>query len=250
LRWEVKSVSERNVTISGAGRIEGGTYGTVKIAGSGKVAGDLTAEEFKAAGSAKVEGNLKAERFEAAGSFKCEGNLEVVEGEAAGSISVSGKITAKELRLAGSIHAKGISGGYVRAGGSLSVEENVEVETFRLTGSFEVGGLLSADRVEVELDGRSQAREIGGEKIVIRAAQRSLGGLISHALGLLFGPGSLRELTVETVEGDEVELEFTRARLVRGGKVKVGPGCHIERVEYMESLEVAPDAVVKEEVKG
>jgi hypothetical protein len=37
---------------------------------------------------------------------------------------------------------------------------------------------------------------------------------------------------------------------VRGGRIKIGPGCHIERVEYTETLEVAPDAVVKEEVKG
>lgn len=243
-------MDERNITISGAGRIEGGNYGTVRIAGSGRVVGDLTAEEFKSAGAAKVEGNLKAQRFEVAGTFRCEGDLEVREGEAAGSFKVAGRVKAKELKLAGSVHAKGISGGYLRAGGVLSVEENVEVETFRLSGAFEVGGLLSADRVEVELEGRSRAREIGGEKILIRAGQRSLGGLISHALGLLFGQSSPRELTVETVEGDEVELEATQAKLVRGGKVKIGPGCRIERVEYTETLEVVPGAVVKEEVKG
>jgi cytoskeletal protein CcmA (bactofilin family) len=246
----VKDVSERNVTISGAGRIEGGTYGTVKIAGSGKVVGDLTAEEFKAAGSAKVEGNLKAQKFEVAGSFKCEGDLEVEEGEAAGSFAVAGRLRAKELRVAGSARAKSISGGYLRAGGSLHVEENVEVETFRLTGAFEIGGLLSADRVEVELEGRAQAREIGGEKIVVRAGQTHLSGLLSSALRFIFGPGSPRELFAETIEGDEIELEATEAKLVRGGRIKIGPGCHIERVEYTETLEVAPDAVVKEEVKG
>ncbi|MBC7318457.1 bactofilin [Candidatus Bipolaricaulota bacterium] len=243
-------MSERNVTISGSGRIEGGTYGTVKIAGSGRVVGDLTAEEFKAAGSAKVEGNLRAQKFEAAGSFKCEGDLVVDEGEAAGSCKVVGRIKAKELKLAGSVHAKSISGGYFRAGGALTVEENVEVETFRIIGAFEIGGLLSADRVEVELEGRARAREIGGEKILVRAGQRSLGGLITTALSLLFGQSSTKELSAEVIEGDEVELEATQAKLVRGGKVKIGPGCRIERVEYTESLEVAPGAVVKEEVKG
>ncbi|MFN3347000.1 MAG: polymer-forming cytoskeletal protein [Candidatus Bipolaricaulaceae bacterium] len=243
-------MGERNVTISGAGRIEGGTYGTVKIAGSGKVVGDITAEEFKSAGSAKVEGNLKAQKFEAAGSFKCEGDFEVEEGEAAGSFKVTGKVKAKELKLAGSAQAKSITGGYLRAGGALTVEENVEVDTFRLMGAFEVGGLLSADRVEVELEGRAQAREIGGEKIIVRAGQRGWGGLFSGALGLLFGHGSPKELTVETIEGDEVELEATTAKLVRGGKVKIGRGCRVERVEYTDSLEVAPGAVVKEEVRG
>jgi len=243
-------VSERNVTISGSGRIEGGTYGTVKIAGSGKVVGDLTAEEFKAAGSAKVEGNLKAQKFEAAGSFKCEGDLEAEEAEAAGSFAVAGRLKAKELRLAGSARAKSITGGYLRAGGSLHVEENVEVETFRLTGAFEIGGLLSADRVEVELEGRAQVREIGGEKIVVRAGEKSLGGILSAALHFIFGPGAPQELLAETIEGDEIELEATEAKLVRGGRIKIGPGCRIERVEYTETLEVAPEAVVKEEVKG
>lgn len=242
-------MGERNVTISGAGRIEGGSYGTVKIAGSGRVVGDLVAEEFKAAGSAKVEGNLKAQRFEAAGAFRCEGDLELEEGEAAGSLKVVGRVRAKELKLAGSAQAKGITGGYLRAGGSLSVE-NVEVEIFRLMGAFEIGGLLSADRVEVELEGRARAREIGGEKIVVRAGQRSMGGFLSTALGFLLGQGPPKELVAEVIEGDEIELEATQARLVRGGKIKIGPGCRIERVEYTETLEVAPGAVVKEEVKG
>ncbi|MCS7216795.1 MAG: bactofilin [Candidatus Bipolaricaulota bacterium] len=246
----MRDVGERNVTVSGAGRIEGGTYGTVRIAGAGRVVGDLVAEEFKAAGSAKVEGNLKAQRFEAAGSFKCEGDLEVEEGEAAGSLKVEGHLHAKELKLAGSARAKSIRGGYLRAGGSLGVEENVEVETFRLIGAFEIGGLLSADRVEVELEGRARAQEIGGEKILIRAGQRSLGGFLSTALGLILGHASPKELVAEIIEGDEIELEATQARLVRGGRIKIGPGCRIERVEYTDSLEVAPGAQVKEEVKG
>ncbi|MEN3011112.1 MAG: bactofilin [Candidatus Bipolaricaulaceae bacterium] len=243
-------MGERNVIISGAGRIEGGTYGTVRIAGAGRVLGDLGTEEFKAAGSAKVEGNLKAQRFEAAGSFTCEGDLEVEEGEAAGSFKVVGHLRAKELKLAGSARAKSISGGYLRAGGALGVEENVEVETFRLIGAFEIGGLLSADRVEVELEGRSRAQEIGGGRIVVRAGHRSLGGFLSAALSLFFGHNGPKELVAETIEGDEVELEATQARLVRGGRIKIGPGCRIERVEYTESLEVAAGAVVKEEVKG
>lgn len=246
----MKAVGERNIAVSGSGRIAGGVYGTVRIAGAGRVVGDLTAEEFKSAGSAKVEGNLTAKKFEAAGSFKCEGDLEVVEGEAAGSVKVAGRVRAKELRLAGSVRAKGITGGYLRAGGALAVEENVEVETFRFGGAFEIGGLLSADRIEVELEGRSWAREIGGEQIVVRLSPKGLSGVLAQTLGLLFGKGSEKALKVETVEGDEIELEATEAKLVRGGRIKIGPGCRVERVEYTETLAVAKEAAVKEEVKG
>ncbi|MCX7750711.1 MAG: hypothetical protein N2320_04070 [Candidatus Bipolaricaulota bacterium] len=243
-------MAERNIAISGAGRIEGGRYGTVKIAGSGKVAGDLEAEEFRSSGSAKVEGDLKAGRFESAGSFRCEGSAEIGEGEAAGSFRVKGLVRTQELKLAGSAAAQGIRGGYLRATGSLAVAENVEVERFWMTGVFGIGGLLSADRVEVELEGPSRAREIGGEKISVRASPRGLGSFFIFALRLVFDKEPVQKLVVDTVEGDEVELEATEARLVRGGKVKVGLGCRIGRVEYSESLEVAPGAKVEEEVKG
>jgi len=242
-------VPERNVRIAGSGTIEGGSYGQVKIAGSGKVTGDLEAEEFSSAGSATAQGNLKARRFECAGSFRCQGDLELEEGEAAGSFRVGGKLRAKEMKIAGSTHGQSISGGYLRISGSLETQGNVEVETLRLSGSFRIGGLLSADKAEIEMYGICEAQEIGGGKIEVRAGSKSLGGLVGEVLEALFGTSRMRKLRAKVIEGDEIKLEYTQAEVVRGGKVKIGPGCHVKRVEYTESLERDPQSKVEEEVR-
>ena len=50
----------QNVSISGSGRIGGGTYDQVKIAGSGKVTGELECQELHVSGSASLQSNVKA----------------------------------------------------------------------------------------------------------------------------------------------------------------------------------------------
>ena len=241
-------MERKSVSIAGAGKIEGGIYERVKISGSGKVAGDVEAEEFKGAGAVTVEGALKARKFEVSGAFKAEGALDVEEGEAAGSFKVEGPVSARELRISGAAKCGPIRGGYIRINGALKAKGDIEADTLRLSGAFKVEGLLSADRVEIVLEDHSKARELGGEKIQVRRGT-AFGGLLS-TLGRLFGTHGRGVLEVETVEGDELDLEWVRAEVVRGRVVKLGPGCRVGRVEYQESLEASPEAEVGEEVKG
>lgn len=240
-------MEKTSVSFAGAGRVQGGTYDRVKISGAGVVSGDVDAEEFKASGSCKVEGNLRAKKFECAGAFKVEGDLTVDEGEAAGAFKAGGLLTAQEFRVAGAATCQGLRGGFLKASGRLEVGGDVEVETVRLSGSFKIDGLLSADRIELRLDGLSAAREIGGEKIEIRRGVGSSGlwGGLRELLRL-----SPAELKVDTVEGDELDLEGLVAEVVRGKKVTVGPGCRIGRLEYSESCDVHPEATVGERSKG
>ena len=56
-------------------------------------------------------------------------------------------------------------------------------------------------------------------------------------------------LEAELIEGEEIDLQATKAGVVRGRNVVIGPGCEIERVEYSGSLMVAPEAKVGEQVK-
>jgi len=51
------------------------------------------------------------------------------------------------------------------------------------------------------------------------------------------------------IEGEEIDLQATKAGVVRGRNVVIGPGCEMERVEYSGSLMVAPEAKVGEQVK-
>ena len=44
------------------------------------------------------------------------------------------------------------------------------------------------------------------------------------------------ELTADVIEGDNVYLENTTARVVRGNNITIGQGCKIEMVEYKEDF--------------
>lgn len=232
----------KNASISGAGKLSGGIYDTVKVAGSGKIEGDIDANQISTAGACKIEGNIKAQRMKTAGACKIAGDVQAGELKTAGSCSVEGRVQAEALESAGAQTVlKSISAKQVEAAGSFRVGGDVEADRFSAKGSIDIGGLLSADEVRLELGGRSTIREIGGERIEVRKLSRGW-----HFLH--FGWGS-SGLEAETIEGDEIHLEATRAKVVRGKRVVIGEDCQIDRVEYTESLQVDNAAAVKEQVK-
>ncbi|HZG57183.1 hypothetical protein [Paenibacillus sp.] len=65
-------------------------------------------------------------------------------------------------------------------------------------------------------------------------------------LSELLGFGRKGALRAELIEGTELDLEWTEARVIRGNRVRVGPGCIAELVEYTEHVQIDPEAVVKE----
>ncbi|GAB4305722.1 MAG: polymer-forming cytoskeletal protein [Candidatus Bipolaricaulota bacterium] len=238
----------QNISISGSGRVSGGEYGQVRISGSGKVDGDVTAQEIRVSGSGRFQGEVKAKEITVSGAGKFTSRVEADVLVTSGSCGIDGDAEVKELRSSGAQRIGGsFHGHYVRVSGVLHVARDLEADVFTSSGRFEIGGLLSADRVEVKLVGDSRAREIGGENIDIRASSGLSFGF-SLARGFRFGLG-IGTLTVGEVEGDRVHLEATTADVVRGKVVHVGPGCRIGRVEYSESLEVHPEAEVGERIK-
>ncbi len=241
-------MERQSVSIAGAGRLAGGEYAHVRISGSGRVEGDVVAQEIRVSGAGKFHGNVKAKEIEVSGSGKFAGRVEADTLETSGSCGIEGDADVKEFRSSGAQRVGGsLRGHYVRASGTLSVAHDVEADVFTSSGKFEIGGLLSADRVEVKLVGDSRAREIGGESIDIRASSGfNFGFSLTRGLRLGFGVGTL---AVSEIEGDSVHLEATTADVVRGKTVNIGPGCRIGRVEYAETLDVHSEAEVKERVK-
>jgi hypothetical protein len=49
---------------------------------------------------------------------------------------------------------------------------------------------------------------------------------------------------VDTIEGDDIYLEHTTAKVMRGDTVDIGDGCEIDLVEYRTDLKKTPDASV------
>jgi len=231
--------SKNSVRISGSGSAAGGVYESVSISGSGTITGDVEAEEIKISGAATIRGRTRAQSFRASGSFKVEGDLEAREFECSGSGKVAGSVKADLFHSSGALKVEGgVKTREARISGTGKFGADVEAERFRSSGALSIAGLLSADSVEIALGNDCQAREIGGEQITVAQARGGLG-----FLGIHWSPRSW-VFSAESIEGDDIHLEGTHARVVRGRKVRLGPGCRVESVDYSESLHIDPEAEI------
>ena len=261
------SEERRSVSISGSGKMSGGTYAGVTVSGSGRIEGDLIAESLRISGSGKVEGTLEAKEISISGAGRVTGETEAGQIKVSGSGTFGADVTTDEFRSSGAARVEGglrakevkssgtfrvsesVSGEYVKISGTLRVGGDVESEIFKSSGLFDIGGLLSADRIEIQLGGYCKAREIGGERIDVRVTPHRSAFLEGLTKALLGQRGALR-LEAQLIEGDEIHLEQTTADVVRGKRVEIGPGCRIRAVEYAESLEVHEEANVETRTKS
>ena len=233
-----------DLNISGASVMPGGDYARVRISGSGKVSGDLRAEMLRCSGAAKVQGNAVARELDCSGACTIEGNLEVQESHISGSIQVQGNITGGNFYLSGggkvggSFHCQ-----QLKLSGGLSIGQGVEAEQVSLSGGIRIGTLLNAETIEIKGQHGSRVQEIGCSSLLVR--REGSGGFFTR----LFGANrAAYALEVDTIEADQADLEYTRADMVRGRDVVIGPGCKIRRVEYSGTCQ-APEGTVAELVK-
>jgi len=56
-------------------------------------------------------------------------------------------------------------------------------------------------------------------------------------------------LPINLIEGDEIYLEYTTAKAVRGKNVTIGRGCNIELVEYVDNFNQHNDSFIRESKK-
>lgn len=233
----------RDLIISGSGSAGGGNYHRVKINGSGEVTGDIECIDLKVNGSAKLQGNIQAESASINGSSVILGNLVADKLKVQGHADITGDVTGKETRVQGSARIKGsLSGEDIKIEGGCSIGGDCEAEVFLAKGSFKIGGLLNAGHIDIILYGGCRAKEIGGEKITVKKPG------IAHKLKRLIFSYIFRvnvDLQADVIEGDEIYLEHTNARIVRGTNVRIGPGCEIELVEYKNQFDQGKGSIVK-----
>lgn len=229
--------------IAGEGTIGAGTYGEVVVNGVGTISGDIVCTGLRINGVGTCKGAVRAETATVNGTGRFDGQVQV------GEMMINGDASMKQSAGIGTFDVKGraaINGGLaarsVDVRGELVVGEDVSADAFEGEGAFRVGGLLNADRVSFRLLGTATAREIGGESVTVLGPR----GFVPAALIGLF---SEKRLTVDVVEADEVTLEYTTAKVVRGARVSIGEGCKVETVEYTESFTRLADAQVAEELK-
>ena len=161
-----------DLKISGSGKISGGIYRNVSISGSADVADDLIAEDVKVSGSCRMLGGVQADAIKVSGSCSIAGDVRVREIKASGAARFGGDVNAKEsVKFSGSAQVAGdIRAHKIAASGRLECGGDVEGDAVRLSGIFKIGGLISADEVNIELvRGKCKAPEIGGGHIVAHA---------------------------------------------------------------------------------
>jgi cytoskeletal protein CcmA (bactofilin family) len=261
---EVNQEDRPDLKISGSGSAGGGSYNKVKISGSGQVNGHIECNELHTSGASMINGNVRAREIITSGSSKVSGNVETELIKTSGSSKIGGDVLANEVKSSGSTKIEGnlktveigVSGNAhiggnvnaetVKISGTVDIGGDCQSEKFNANGAFRIGGLLNGDDIEIQVYGSCRAREIGGEKIRVRQNPRDIFGIDRILKAIFMNKG---ELSVDTIEGDDIQLEVTRAKVVRGNNITIGEGCDIETVEYTGTLNIVEGGIVKEQRK-
>jgi cytoskeletal protein CcmA (bactofilin family) len=207
-----------DLKIYGQGSSGGGKFEDVIIKGNGQISGDVECKNYKVYGNTEMEGNLKSDFVEIKGRAEFEGDLIADVLKIQGEVQIIGDLTTDEALITGNIKADG----------------DFNAEIFTLEGGFEIDGLLNADILNINMYWPCKVSEIGGTEIKVRKEEKfSFLGLKN----MIMPHSKTKLLKADTIEADEIYLENTQAKIVRGNNIKLGPECIIELVEYKESFQ-------------
>lgn len=229
----------KDLRINGLGQASGGTYGTIHADGIATLNGDIVCNSLVTNGTFKLKGSIQG------GDLRINGTASVAEsvnGETLrvdGMLKAGGNLRTVDVNINGMLTLEGnASGESMKIDGGMKLGGNAEFETLQVHGGFQIGGMLNAGALEIWMAANCKAKEIGGENIRVRSkpSARNLLALVSPSLAV--------RLIADSIEGDDVTLEKTTAEMVRGGSVRIGPGCRIGRVEYKHHYEAHPGASV------
>lgn len=204
----------------GMPKIKDGEYKNLSTMGVPRFLGNITVSKLLTVGINSIIGRLKCEEIECMGITRVKEKLEIHSIKNVGRCRFTNVLDSYKVENIGFLYA----------------QEGIETEFFESTGGFKVNGLLNAGEIKIDINLPSSAEEIGGDHICIKQENRAWKfNLINR---LLFWNWSIKKpvLKCAAIEGTDISLEYTYAGLVRGNKVRIGPGCKIKQVEYADEL--------------
>jgi len=221
-----------DLNICGVGKATGGVFGKVRVEGTASFAGDIDCLDFIVEGVAKGRGNVKARSARIEGVVTMDGSWQSERLTVTGHARITGDVSVRQIRSEGFTGLGGnVAAEEVEISGRTRIKGNCQAESFVARGAFGIDGMLNAGNIDVLAVGKCRARDVGGEKIrVTRGHPNILARLLTSVL--TGGTG----FVAETVEGDDVDLEYARAKAVRGNYVRIGPGCVVDLVEYRDDF--------------
>ncbi len=214
-----------DLKIYGQGSSKGGIFEDVIIKGTGQIHGDLDCDNYKVYGNCEIEGNLNSKTVVIKGQAEFGGDLNAKSLNIQGEVIVEGDLFLDESVITGNIKCK----------------RDFNAETFDLEGGFRIEGLLNADQININMYWPCTVREIGGTEVKVRKDEKfSFLGFKN----LIMPHSSSKLLKTDIIEADEIYLENTHAKIVRGNNIKIGPDCKIDLVEYKVSYKKDDKSVV------
>ncbi|MCL1950979.1 MAG: hypothetical protein FWF59_14760 [Turicibacter sp.] len=233
----MKTQSKGNLRIDGVGSHEGGVFDRIEFNGVGTLKGGVQADEISVNGVGTFNGDVATGHLGVDGMCTFNSQVQADTLDINGTAKINGGLGVGTLNVNGNLKINGgMKGDTMTNNGRLVVTEDCELEAFRSDGLINVSGSLNAETVELNIALKCQVREIGGSQITVRQI-----GTASFLES--FFPTFLQ---ADTIEGDIIQLEATKAKKVSGHEIIIGENCDIDVVEYTGTYQQSPSARVRE----
>lgn len=214
-----------DLEMNGLGHSGGGAFNEVRLAGIHRIYGEVKCKTFESDGVAKCDDKITADRLSIAGVTKVV-DLNVNKISVEGVLKSSGALSCESLSLEG----------------YLSTVKSFKTKKANLMGKFKFRGEVEAEELVLMVAAKSSFTEVGATQIFVTKVlnddswTKRLNRLFQKNACLFVG---------QLIEGEEIYLEYCRVQSVFGDHVKIGSYCIINEVEYKETIDIHPTAVVK-----
>jgi len=208
--------------------------GTLKTAGRSSIDGVVTFpggkfDDLKVNGVCTSEGSIEAVSLDIDGVFTAKGDVCAEKLDCDGVTTIEGNLRVKKADIDGVTSVHG---------------DKVEADHIVCDGVLTAANQISADIIEA--DGFINAKEIVGDRIVIRSFRKStFFSLFLKIKQALKDPDFSK---IDLIEATTIELRGVRAKAVNGQDIIIGPACIIDRVDCSGTLAIDPGAQVGEVV--
>lgn len=227
----------KDLIINGIGSSDGGECHIVTINGKGTIHNDISAEQIEVNGQGTFHGIVNTKKLEINGSATLDRIIHSEKLSIDGHATFKDNINTTKLRVAGFATIKGnVCGEDISIEGKTTIEGNCDSEQFKVLGPIKITGTLNAEDIAIEPKWKCEINEIGCRSITVKYEKDPFWNVIESLI--------TTTLTVNTIEGDNIHLENTRAKIVRGKNIYIGKNCHIDLVEYTDTLNRSDDASV------
>jgi len=232
-----------NLRIDGMFTSEGGEYEKIVINGQGTVTSNVQADCIKVNGIGNFQGNVNSGTIIISGMATIKEGVVADELKVSGMATIEGDVETDKLKIEGKTTIQGnVESDEVKIEGKATIHGDCETETFKMEGQIKIKGQLNAESIHINSVLKSEIHEITGSSIQIVRDTNPITSVVTKALDMVF----TNNLAVNTIEGDQIELDYVNARVVRGENVTIGEHCEIDLIEYSGALKQHPRAKIKE----